>query len=286
MTEKGASLPWRKLGLIAGGGDLPREIADALAGRPLFVVRVRGHAEEDFADLDSVEHSVGEIGGIVKSLKAAGCDAICFAGYVTRPDLKTLRVDARGLKLLPRVIAEGRKGDDAILRVVVGEFERAGFAVIGADSLLGSQAVEPGRLGTAEADEMALADAEKAMAIAAEIGRLDIGQGAVVADGLVLAVEAQEGTNAMLERVAALPQALRGRAGERRGVLAKRPKPIQERRVDMPTIGVDTVERCAAAGLAGIVLEAHGALIVRREEVIRALDRNGLFLLVQPAETR
>jgi hypothetical protein len=284
MTDSETPAPWRKLGLIAGGGDLPREIADTLAGRPVFVVKVRGHAEADFPEFDHVEHSVGEIGGIIKSLKTAGCDAVCFAGYVSRPDLKTLRVDAHALKLLPRVIAEGRKGDDAILRVVVGEFERAGFAVVGAHTLLGEQAPEPGRLGAAEPDEAALADAHKAMRIAAEIGRLDIGQGAVVADGVVLAVEAQEGTNAMLERVAALPAALRGHEGERRGVLAKRPKPIQERRVDMPTVGVDTVERCAAAGLAGLVLEARGALIVRREDVVRALDRHGLFLLILPAE--
>ena len=283
MTDTAAAADWTKLGLIAGGGSLPREILGALDGRDVLVVRLKGFADDSFDDIDKAEHSVGEIGAIVTSLKQAGCDAVCFAGYVTRPDFKALRLDAGGLKLLPRVLAAGRKGDDAILRVIVEAFERAGFAVVGADTLLQQGALGPGCLGRVEPDATALADAEKAMQVAAGIGRLDIGQGAVVADGLVLAVEAQEGTNAMLERVAGLPEALRGTPDARRGVLAKRPKPIQERRIDMPTIGVDTVRLCDAAGLAGIVLEAGGALVVDREAVMEALDASGLFLLVREA---
>lgn len=283
MTDTPAAVEWMKLGLLAGGGALPREVLGALDGRDVLVIRLSGFADDTFHDADMVEHSVGEIGAIVKSLKQAGCDAVCFAGYVTRPDFKTLRLDAGGLKLLPRVLAAGRKGDDAILRVIVEAFERAGFAVVGADTLLKEGALGPGCLGSAKPDETTLADADKAMHVAAGIGRLDIGQGAVVADGLVLAVEAQEGTNAMLERVAGLPEALRGTRAARRGVLAKRPKPIQERRIDMPTIGVDTVRLCDTAGLAGIVLEAGGALVVDREAVIEELDRRGLFLLVREA---
>lgn len=110
MTDTSTDGAWTKLGLIAGGGELPREILSALGGRPVLVVRLNGFAEDDFADVEKVEHSVGEVGAIVKSLKAAGCDAICFAGYVTRPDFKTLRLDAGGLKLLPRVLAARAQG--------------------------------------------------------------------------------------------------------------------------------------------------------------------------------
>ncbi|MBO6764941.1 LpxI family protein [Maricaulis sp.] len=284
MTDTQHAAPWTRLGLIAGGGGLPREILNALDPQSVLVIRLKGFADDPFDDIGHVEHSVGEIGAITRSLKSAGCDAVCFAGYVTRPDFKALRLDGAGLKLLPRVLAAGRKGDDAILRVVVEAFEREGLTVVGADSLLTRNRLEAGRLGRVEPDANAQADADKAMHVAAEIGRLDIGQGAVVADGLVLAVEAQEGTNAMLERVAGLPAALRGSPDERRGVLAKRPKPIQERRIDMPVVGVDTVRLCDAAGLAGIVLEAGGALVVDREAVIRELDARGLFLVVRDAE--
>ncbi|WP_323761302.1 LpxI family protein [Maricaulis sp.] len=280
MTEQN----WTKLGLIAGGGDLPLEILKAQAGQPVFVIVLRGFADRDYSGVDNVSLSVGEIGGIIKALRGAGCDAICFAGYVSRPDLKALKMDTRGLVMVPRALAAGRNGDDAVIRVVVEEFERAGFAVIGADSLLGQDGLPVGCLGRAEAADAHLDDARKAMMVAAEIGRLDIGQGAVVSGGVVLAVEAQEGTNAMLERVAGLPAPIRGTPTDRSGVLAKRPKPIQERRVDLPTIGVDTVERCARAGLAGIVLEANGALIVDRAGVEASLQEHGLFVLIESAQ--
>ncbi|WP_297737532.1 UDP-2,3-diacylglucosamine diphosphatase LpxI [uncultured Maricaulis sp.] len=279
MTETG----WTKLGLLAGGGDLPLEILKAQTERPVHVVVLRGFADRDYAAYETTSRSVGEIGGMIRDLRVAGCDAVCFAGYVSRPDLSSLKMDGHGLIMVPKALAAGRKGDDAVIRVVVSEFEQAGFKVVGADSLLGQEGLPAGLIGSVEPDSAQRADAAKAMAVAAEIGRLDIGQGAVVVGGVVLAVEAQEGTNAMLERVAGLPPALRGTPEARRGVLAKRPKPIQERRVDLPTIGVDTVARCAAAGLAGIVLEADGALIVDREGVKAALATHGLFLLVEAA---
>jgi len=278
MTEPG----WTKLGLIAGGGDLPIEILKAQAHQPVFVVVLLGFADRDYSQTEHTSLSVGEIGGIIKALRAAGCDAICFAGYVSRPDLKSLKMDARGLIMVPRALAAGRKGDDAVIRVVVDEFERAGFAVVGADSLLGQKGLTSGCFGKVDSIDLHREDARKAMMVAAEIGRLDIGQGAVVAGGVVLAVEAQEGTNAMLDRVAGLPSTIRGTSTDRQGVLAKRPKPIQERRVDLPTIGTDTVERCARAGLAGIVLEANGALIVDRPAVEAALHEHGLFVLIEP----
>ena len=121
-------------------------------------------------------------------------------------------------------------------------------------------------------------DLVQAARVAGAIGALDIGQGAVVCDGLVLAVEAQEGTDAMLQRVALLPASVRGAPDARRGVLVKRPKPIQERRIDLPVIGLQTLEAAAAASLAGIAVEAHGALVARRADLVAAADAAGLFV--------
>ncbi len=274
---------WTRLGLIAGGGDLPVEIAHAMVEMNPFIVRVKGFGTDPFAGFESIEKSIGQIGGILKALKGAGCDAICFAGYVKRPDIKDLQMDARGLILVPKALAAGRNGDDAILRVVIAEFEQAGLAVIGANEVLKSLAPGAGlltRTAPAVADR---ADIDKALATARHMGEMDIGQAAVVAHGVILAVEAQEGTNAMLDRLVDLPEHLRGTASQRLGVLAKTPKPIQERRIDLPTIGLETVARCDRAGLAGIALEAGGALIVNREAVIEALDAAGMFLHVGEA---
>lgn len=285
MASEGAhSQRWQRLGILAGGGDLPLELAQACQESDAFVVTLNGHADRDYTAFDHQDMSIGQIGGIAKVLKAAGCDTVCFAGYVQRPDIKSLKLDTRGLIMVPKALAAGRKGDDALIRVVVEEFESQGFAVVGADEVL--SALAPSLDGGVDAphDGPHRDDIAKACEIARKMGALDIGQGAVVADGLVLAVEAQEGTNAMLDRLVSLRAEIRGTPEQRCGVLAKMPKPMQERRVDLPTIGLDTVERCAAAGLAGIALEAGSALILEREAVERALRAHNMFLVIVEAD--
>jgi DUF1009 family protein len=276
----------RKLGLIAGGGTLPVEIAEHCekAGRPLFVVRLKGFAGLDLSKWDGAEIGLAEIGKCFKALKAAGCEAVCLAGNVSRPDFASLKPDMKGLTLLPAAIAAARKGDDALLRLLVQEFEKEGFAVEGADEVMGDLRLPLGLLGRRAPSAEDAADVGRALEVARAIGRHDIGQGAVVCRGLVLAVEAQEGTDAMLARVAELPQALRGRAGAPLGVLAKAPKPIQETRVDLPTIGLATVQGVARAGLAGIVGEAGRLLVLDREAVAALADELGIFIMgVEPA---
>jgi DUF1009 family protein len=275
-----------KLGLIAGGGSLPLEIAEHCrrAGRPLFVIRLKGMAEPALAAYDGADVGLAELGKCLKALKRAACKAVCLAGIVRRPDFASLAPDVRGLAALPGVIAAARNGDDALLRFLLGEFEKEGFAVEGAEAAMGGLGLPLGPLGRVAPDGAQSADARKALEVARTIGRLDIGQAAVVCDGLVLAAEAQEGTDAMLARVATLPAHLRGREGAPRGVLAKAPKPIQDTRVDLPTIGIATVRGVAAAGLAGIVGEAGRLLLLDRAETIALADALGVFILgAEPA---
>jgi DUF1009 family protein len=275
----------QKLGLIAGGGGLPVEIAQHCerSGRPLFVIRLKGFAGQGLAEYAGAEVGLAEIGKCLKALKRAGCRSICLAGQVSRPDFTSLAPDLRGLMLLPKVIAAATKGDDALLRLLIGEFEKEGFAVEGAHEVMDDLSLQAGPLGARTPTDDELADAMKALEVARAIGRLDVGQAAVVSSGLVLAVEAQEGTDALLARVADLPAHLKGRAGAGAGVLAKAPKPIQETRVDLPTIGLATVQAVARAGLAGIVGEAGHLLVLDREAVIELADELGVFILgVEP----
>lgn len=276
----------KKLGLIAGGGGLPVEIAEhcGRAGRPIFVIRLKGFAGTGLSDYAGAEVGIAELGKCFKALKRAGCEAVCLAGNVSRPDFASLLPDFRGMAVLPKAIAAARKGDDALLRLLVGEFEKEGFAVEGAHEVMDDLGLPLGPLGRCAPSEADAADAERALEVARAIGRLDVGQAAVVCHGLVLAVEAQEGTDAMLARVADLPAHLKGRPGAGAGVLAKAPKPIQETRVDLPTIGLATVHAVARAGLAGIVGEAGRLLVLDREAVIALADQLGLFVLgVEPA---
>lgn len=281
MTDPMAStFSWSRLGILAGGGDLPLELARAARTSDPFIIKLAGFVDREFEGFEQKELSVGQIGTIGKALKDAGCDAVCFAGYVSRPDIKALKMDARGMMMVPKALAAGRKGDDALIRVVVSEFENQGFRVVGAQDVFAALAprLEDGHLGRDPARHAE--DIAKACMIARAIGGLDIGQGAVVANGLVLAVEAQEGTNAMLDRVGTLSETLRGTDQDRAGVLAKMPKPIQEKRVDLPTVGADTIERCARAGLAGIALETGSALILDRDRVEALLASHGMFISI------
>jgi len=269
-----------KLGLIAGGGDLPLAIVRRLLaeGRPFHIIRLKGFADPALDRHPGQDSGMAEIGAILKSLQQNSCDAVCLAGNVSRPDFRDLKPDFKGALELPGIVQAATRGDDALLRRILSIFEAEGFAVEGADDILGGDTLPLGALGRHSPSADDRADLAKALHVAARAGELDIGQGAVVAGGLVLAVEAQEGTDAMLIRVADLPQALRGHASARRGVLAKAPKPIQDLRVDMPVIGARTVEGAAAAGLAGIAGLSGRLILIDRPAIVAAADRLGLFV--------
>ncbi len=266
--------PDSPLGIIAGLGDLPVRVAEGAvnAGRSVYILRLAGFVEDQLAAYPGETVGIGETGRQIRMLKAAGCRDVVFAGNVQRPDFASLKLDLRGARLLPRVLAAARKGDDALLRVMVDMLESEGFNVIAAQDVDTGLRAPAGVICGGMPDDAQLEDLRHAARIASLIGQHEIGQGCVVHEGLVLAVEAQEGTDGMLQRVAGLPDEIRG------GVLVKRPKPIQERRIDLPTIGVSTVEHAAKAGLAGIGLEENGALIVDVDAVKAEAKACELFL--------
>jgi DUF1009 family protein len=269
-----------KLGLIAGGGALPLAIAARCEaeGRPLFVIRLASFADPHLSRYPGADLGMAELGKALAALKGAGCKAVCFAGTVSRPDFKALKPDFKGATLLPGIIAAATKGDDALLRKILSVFENEGYAVEGADDILGGETLGAGALGTVSPTADQLLDLKKALHVAEKAGELDIGQGAVVCDGLVLAVEAQEGTDAMLMRVAGLPADLRGSTGAPKGALGKAPKPIQDLRVDMPVIGTRTLELAHAAGLAGVGGVAGQLILIDRAALTETANRLGLFV--------
>ncbi len=266
---------WRKLGVIAGGGALPVRIAAACAaqGADHHVIRLAGVADPALADAPGDDCAIGEAGKIIRILKQENCDAAVFAGIVQRPDFSALKADWRGAALLPKIITAAARGDGAILSVLVETLESEGLIVIGVEEAVQELTVRPGAFGARTPEEANFADMRKAAEIVHALGPFDVGQGAVVANGLVLAIEAAEGTDAMLDRCAALHNGV-----SQGGVLVKRPKPGQELRIDLPVIGAETVRRAARAGLAGVAVEAGVALIIDAEEVAALADEVGLFV--------
>jgi DUF1009 family protein len=270
------------LGLIAGGGDLPRAVAQAVrdAGREVFVVALVGSVTDDW--INGFAHillSPGEPGRIIKAMKAHGVTQVLMCGRVDRPKFHEMKLDAKGMLLLPKAIAAARKGDDALLRFIVGICEAEGMAAISVAQAAPELVCGEGLLGRVAPRDEHRADIAAALRIVHALGALDVGQGAVVCDGLALAVEAAEGTDAMLGRIASLRESLRGTADKPRGVLFKALKATQDSKTDMPVVGVQTVRNAHAAFLAGIALEAGSSLILDRDAVRDEADRLGLFVL-------
>jgi len=268
-----------KLGVIAGGGSLPERIVRACreTGREVFVIAIEGHAEPNgFEDVPHAWLRIGAGGKALKLLREQGVEELVLAGDVRRPSLAELKPDLWTAKFLARV-GTNALGDDGMLGAVIRELEASeGFCVVGTDSLLPGLLATAGVYGSVQPDEQAIQDIERGVEVARGIGGLDVGQAAVVQQGLVLAVEAIEGTDAMIGRAAALRREGSG------GVLVKVSKPGQESRADLPCIGPDTVRAAAEAGLAGIAIEAGGALVLGRDEVVRAADAAGLFVIGVP----
>ncbi|MES1201748.1 MAG: UDP-2,3-diacylglucosamine diphosphatase LpxI [Pseudomonadota bacterium] len=278
---------WTKLGILAGGGELPVAIAESArgAGKSYFVARTDGYSDAVLDAHPGQTFDLGAFAGRVAALKAAHCDAIVIAGQVARPDLSKLKLDEGALAFMATLKSAAGQGDDPLLRALVQFHEDAGFTVIGAEAAAPELAAGIGALGAHAPGAQDLADIRRAGDVVNAIGAFDIGQAAVVAHGLVLGVEAQEGTDGLLRRIADLPETVRGGEGKRRGVLLKRPKPMQERRIDLPVIGLRTLEGASAAGLAGIAVEAGGALVMHRGALIAEADKRGMFIYgFTPAE--
>jgi DUF1009 family protein len=267
-----------RLGIIAGSGALPRRLVDSCrtVGRDIFVLAVEGAAEPQA--LEGVPHAWCRLGAAAKALailRDNQVSELVLAGGVRRPSLADLRPDWRAAKLFAR-IGYRALGDDGLLSAVVDELEREGFRVIGAHHLLVAGLAAEGPFGKSRPDAQALADIGHGLRIARALGGLDVGQAVVVQQGLVLGVEAIEGTDELLQRCARLRREGPG------GVLVKIEKPGQEQRADRPTIGPRTVALAAAAGLCGIAVEAGTTIVLDRDQVTADADRAGLFVVGMP----
>ncbi len=273
--------PPTPLAIVAGGGALPRRIAErrAAAGLPYLLVVFRSCFEPWMAAHPHQHHEFERAGRLFRALHAAGATHVVFAGGMTRPRLRPWRADLKALAIAARAFALLRRGDDAMLRGFAGVFEAEGLAMLGPHDILGGQAMVPaGALGAQAPGARDRRDAAQAARIVAALGPLDVGQGAVVAGGLCLAVEAIEGTDLMLARIAELPPDRRAAAPPPAGVLYKGPKPGQDRRLDLPAIGPETVTGAAHAGLNGVVVAAGETVLLDAAATRDAADAAGIFV--------
>jgi hypothetical protein len=274
------------LGIIAGGGSMPLCVAQAAAsaGRPIHIFGISGTADSTIEAFPHNWINFGHIGKILSVSRAKNIHEMVIVGSVRRPAFRDIRLDFGALVNLPSLLGWTVGGDNSVLAGIIGFFESKGFTVVGAHEiapeLLAGQEIftrrKPGKKDKA--------DIAVGLNVVNALGALDVGQAAVVAHQYVLAVEAAEGTDQMLDRCKSLNKRGENSKGKRAGVLVKCAKPGQERRIDLPTVGPDTVRAAAEAGLAGIAIAANDVLIVNREEFIHSANKAGLFVVgVEPS---
>jgi DUF1009 family protein len=271
-----------RLAIIAGSGRLPLFLAEAAraAGEDPFILRLKNEADPIWDGFESAVIGVGDMAGLSALFQKHRIDRVVMSGAVKkRPAFNEIHVNWKSILKLPmavRTLLAG--GDDTVLKMVISLIEAQGCHVIGAHEILPNLLATTGPMGAIEPSADDWRDIERAADAAETLGRLDVGQGAVCVGGRIVALEGVEGTDAMLGRVADLRA--EGRISARRkGVLVKLCKPQQDVRADLPSIGRSTVENARRAGLAGVAVEAGRALVIERDEMVKAANEAGLFVI-------
>jgi UDP-2,3-diacylglucosamine hydrolase len=280
MIDKALEISSR-IGLIAAGGVMPFAVADSLTARGINPVLFALRGACDPVRVDRFRHhwiSIGQLGKATKLFRAENCRDLVFIGTLVRPALSEIRLDWGTLRVIGRVWAAFRGGDDHLLSGIGNILEQDGFRMVGIKDVAPDLLMPEGCLTLKMPDENAAADIAKARDVLRALSPFDIGQAIVVIDGHVVGVEDIEGTDGLLARVARLRAEGRIRARTARGVLVKAPKSGQDLRFDLPTLGPRTVEGAAAAKLAGIAIVAGNTVVVEPQAMIEAADAAGLFV--------
>jgi UDP-2,3-diacylglucosamine hydrolase len=269
------------IAIICGGGPFPFSVADAAlrTGRKVHLMPIEGWADRD--RVAAYPHDwvpLGQYGRMVRVARNAGARDVVFIGTLVRPSLKDIRLDWKTIKILPRIYRAFRGGDDHLLRNIGKIFEDDGFRMLGAHEVAPEILAPTGDAGRVRPSAQDIVDATLGLAVLDAMGPFDVGQAVVVADNVVLAVEAAEGTDRMLQRIAALRRDGRIKVPAGRGVLVKAAKPTQDRRFDLPSIGPTTVANVKDAGLAGIAVRAGEVIVAEFTAVTEAADSANLFV--------
>jgi DUF1009 family protein len=273
------------LAIISGGGSIPGAVAAAVArrGRRPVMFGIRGWADPQV--IERYAHhwiAIGQAGRFFRLAHAENCRDVLFIGSVLRPPITQLRLDWQTIWLMPHMVRSYRGGDDKLLAGVASVAESGGLRVVGLHDVAPEVFVPEGALGRYRPSDRDTADIARALTVIGALGPFDVGQAAIVADNNVLAVEAAEGTDNMLARIADLRGQGRVTAAPGTGVLVKAPKPGQDRRFDLPSIGPRTIANVARAGLAGIAVTAGSTIIAETAEVTAAADRARIFVIGVP----
>lgn len=272
------------LAIVCGGGKFPAAVIESVRkqGRKVFLILLKGFADPALQEHPHIWIKLGSAGALISGARSAGCKEIVVIGSVVRPRLSQLHIDFKTLLLLPKLARMYAGGDDRLLSGVGRILRDEGFVLRGAHEVAPDILAPEGAIGNHNPTSADMADIEFGFAMLQALSPFDVGQAAVIAGRRVIAIEAAEGTTEMLLRIKAMRENGRLPGTARSGVLVKMPKAGQERRIDMPAIGLHTVEEARAAGLTGIAIEAGNVLIADAVSMPAAADEAGLFVVALP----
>ncbi len=275
MPSKNPSLK-TKIGIVAGNGDLVRDVIQCCLSQkiPFHVLAYEGQTDTKL--IQNTPHTwlkLGQAGKALKTFKENNVTTVVMAGYFNRPSWSDIKPDIKGVKLLSKLVGKPM-GDDGLFRVIIDFFEQEGFDVISPEDIIGGDTlIAEGILTQKKPSEQDYIDIQRGFKVAKGIGRLDIGQSVVMQNGLVLGVEALEGSDNLIKRTADL------KADKQGGVFVKVIKPGQDTRVDRSVIGPETVLNAANAGLSGIAAETKSIIIINKDQTIALANEKGLFII-------
>jgi len=265
----------KKLGIIAGGGSLPSQLISTCRKKNIepYIVGIEGQTNEDLKEDNPFFWThLGSAGKIIKYFRFHDIKDLVMIGHIKRPAFNELKPDLKAVQIISRI---GMKalGDNGLLTALKSELEREGFKLHGIHKFCDNLFVREGLVGSVKPKQEDQASIERGVKVSQGIGQMDVGQSVIIQNGIIIGVEAIEGTDGLISRCKHLLKKGRG------GILVKTCKPNQDKDLDLPTIGVQTVENAYQSGLVGIVIQAEHVIMTDPEAVAQLADKHKIFVL-------
>ncbi len=263
------------IGLIFGETSFPKEVLKKIKKKRLKYLIIDLSKKKIFKN-DNRSHTVsmGQFGKIIDILKKNKCKKVLFAGKVKKPKFNKIKLDFKGLYYMPRIIKSAKLGDAAILDEVVNIFKKEGIHTIDSLTFNPDLSLKKGNHSKVRPNINDSLDVKKAVKTMKKLNDYSHTQGAIVRNNKLLATEGIKGTQEMLKKV-------KPEDSENSGVLIKYPKKKQNLKIDLPTIGFETVLACKSAGIKGIVLKSKKNIFLDKRKCIRFVNKNKMFILVK-----
>jgi len=260
------------LGLIFGETIFPFEILNKIKKRKLKYLIIDLTKKKNFKkNKNSHSVSIGQFGKIIKILKKNKCKKVLFAGKITKPNFSKLKLDLKGIYYIPRIIKSSKLGDAAILKEIIKILKREKINTISSLTFNLELTLKKGTYSIIKPNKEDNIDIKKAITTLSKLGKYNFSQGAVIRNNKVVAIEGKGGTKKMLMQCGSKKQ-------RKKGVLVKFPKKKQDLRIDLPTVGFNTLVQCKSAGLKGIVLKSKQNVFLERKKCINFANKNKMFI--------